>query len=198
MPRLREQACPRRYADRMTERPYLVAPLEGLAEADARVRKVNDSDFAELAELMVEAYRGTVDDEGGDLKDALGELRRTAKGHYGEPMRDAWLALLGEDGSIESAIVVTEWRHRPFVAFLFTHPRFKGKGHATALLKTAASVLANAGEKDLSLIVTRSNPARELYESLGFTEREAPALETEPVVATLSVDETGGSGAERV
>ncbi len=161
----------------MTDRAYLVARLDDLAAPDARVRKTTDSDVAELAEVMLEAYRGTVDDEGGDLADAVEEFRKAGKGEYGEPIRDAWLALLGEDGSIQAGIVVTRWRQRPFVTFVFTHPRWKGRGHAAALVGAAASVLQNAGETELSLVVTRENPAMRLYERLGFVERELPAHE---------------------
>ena len=55
-----------------TRSEYRLSPIEVEPPAVDRVtRRVVDTDREELAALMLDAYRGTIDDEGEDLDDAL-------------------------------------------------------------------------------------------------------------------------------
>ena len=138
--------------------------LEGITE-------IRDAEFSELAHVMTSAYAGTVDDEGESAEDALAELRKTASGDYGEPLRHAWLAAR-VDQELAGAVLCTRWRGRPFVAFVFTDHAWTGRGIATRLLGAAAARLRSGGEHELTLWVTAANPAVRLYERMGFQEEE--------------------------
>ncbi len=56
----------------------------------------------------------------------------------------------------------------PWVSEICRHqnPRYAGLG--AALLRQVMAQLAADGESSLSLVVTEGNPARQLYERLGF------------------------------
>lgn len=60
---------------------------------DTPAQTILDGDLPALAETMLDAYRGTVDDEGEDEAAALHELETTAEGAYGAPLRGEWLAI---------------------------------------------------------------------------------------------------------
>jgi hypothetical protein len=54
------------------------------------IQKLVHGDAEALARLMLDAYRGTIDDEGGhSFEDAKAEVRRTFDGEYGEMIWDA-------------------------------------------------------------------------------------------------------------
>ena len=137
-------------------------------------RVITNERYPQIAALMVEAYAGTIDDEHGDLEDALGELAATERGDYGLPLRQHWLEAIREDGSATSALICTRFADIPFVAFIFTSHLDTGSGLATTLLVDVASQLSSEGEKSLSLVVTVGNPAERLYERLGFRDAERP------------------------
>lgn len=166
-------------------REYMLAPIASIAEPivlpdGVAIETIDDAQLSDVAGLMARAYAGTTDDEGGSAEDALAELQAAAAGAYGNPLRAAWL-LARVDGAPASAVLCTRWRGRPFVAFAFTDHPFTRRGLATALMRRAAAVLQEAGERDLSLVVTVANPARDLYLGLGFTSAEVPpALEVVP------------------
>jgi GNAT superfamily N-acetyltransferase len=71
-----------------------------------------------------------------------------------------------------AAALFTWWYDLPLLAFCLTHPDHQGRGLATRLVTHAARELAAEGHEAMHLAVTETNPARALYERLGF--REAP------------------------
>ena len=132
------------------------------------------ADLPAMAAVMADAYRGTVDDEGEDPRAALRELRATAAGAYGPALEPAWL-VHERDTELSAAVVCTRWQGVPLVAHAFTHPSRQRQGISRRLLLSAAGDLAEAGDTQLSLIVTRRNPAHELYQRIGFVEQPRPA-----------------------
>jgi predicted GNAT family acetyltransferase len=62
----------------------------------------------------------------------------------------------------------------PFISYVFTAASEKRRGYAGALIQRVATDLAAAGEHELVLFVTVGNPARSLYERLGFVEAVDP------------------------
>jgi len=157
-------------------RPYLVLDLlPGVAAVDRTgIRVARTTDLPAMAAVMADAYRGTVDDEGEDPPAALRELEATATGAHGPALEHAWL-VYEDDAGLSAAVVCTRWQGRPLVAYAFTHPSRQRRGISRRLLLSAAGELARAGEAQLSLIVTRRNPAHELYLRIGFAERPWPA-----------------------
>ena len=142
--------------------------------AGATIAKIQDADLPAVAHLMVDGYRGTIDFEGETDDDALDELRGAVAGGNGETIRDAWLMARTAEGEPAAALATVRWLGMPFISYVFTAASQKRRGHAGALIQQAAVLLAQAGETELVLFVTVGNPARSLYESLGFVEADDP------------------------
>lgn len=139
-------------------------------EGSWRVRAISPDDAALLGELMVQAYRGTVDYHGETREDARAEVKATLGGKYGVFLRDCSF-LIEEEGQIISAVMVTLSEHyrAPLLAFCMTHPSRKTEGMATFLIREACNALVDAGFRELFLVVTEANkPARHIYEKMGF------------------------------
>jgi ribosomal protein S18 acetylase RimI-like enzyme len=131
-------------------------------------RRPLPSDEQELAELMMSAYHGTVDDEGENVEQALAEIRKTFAGEYGPFMPDC-SRVVQRGGQLVSATLVTGWQGRPFIAFAMTAPNWKRRGIARGSMVNTMQDLLECGEALLSLVVTvRNEPACSLYQSLGF------------------------------
>ncbi len=134
------------------------------------MRPLRHSDASCLARLMFDAYRGTIDDEGGTLDDAMAEVEKTLGGGYGEALLDASFAVEGPSPQeLLSASIITLFRGEPLLAFSMTSPAAQGRGLAGALIMECARALAELGHERLLLVVTRGNErAERLYEQLGF------------------------------
>jgi ribosomal protein S18 acetylase RimI-like enzyme len=139
------------------------------------LRPLIESDAPGLANLMLAAFRGTVDDEGEDLDQAGEEVRRTFSGGYGRLLWNASFVVEGDPTrpALLSASVITFWQDLPLLSFSVTHPQAGRRGLATALIRRSALILAGQGYARLDLFVTRGNtPAERLYEKLGFHDVE--------------------------
>ncbi len=137
---------------------------------EPRRRQVERSDAAALGELLLAAYRGTVDDEGETLEDAVGEVEGVFDGAYGPFASDASFVAEGDEGLVGASLVaVWEWESRPLLLYLVVRPEAKRRGVGTALLLQTANALAAAGHPELDLFVTEANePAVNLYRKLGL------------------------------
>lgn len=141
------------------------------SEALPGSRHVSAGDAEGLAQLMLAAYHGTIDDGGETIDDARAEIQRTLAAEYGTFLPDcSWL--VGDGGSLRSACIVTyfaEWQ-TPIIAFVMTDPATKGQGVATRLIKRSMNSLLDQGYTRLCLTVTDGNiPAQHVYDMLGFT-----------------------------
>ncbi len=156
-------------AQRWMLRLRLVPQLLHLQEpVDLQARAPTPQDRPALAALMLDAYRGTVDDEGETPEQALAVLQQWADGDFGQPM---WAVseVVQREGRLVAATLVTLWQDLPLVAFVMTHPDWQRQGLARAGLRRAMQRLCAGDETVLRLVVTASNgPAMALYESLGF------------------------------
>lgn len=123
-----------------------------------------------LAELMLDAYQGTVDDEGESIEDARTEVDQLLAGDYGEPMLEmSIIALAG--GTLASAALITRLKGVPFLAFSMTAAVHKRRGFARVCLEHAIDALRAGGYSTLALEVTTGNaPAERMYREMGFTD----------------------------
>jgi RimJ/RimL family protein N-acetyltransferase len=136
--------------------------------ADPTARPPTPADAPALAELMLDAYRGTVDDEGETPEEARAVLQQWERGDFGQPL---WAVseLIEREGRVVAATLVTLWQDLPLVAFVMTHPDWQRQGLARAGLQRVMHRLWAGDETALRLVVTASNvPAMALYEQLGF------------------------------
>lgn len=161
---------------RKVTRRHLVAELAEVEPRTVhlRVLTAERSQRQALAELMLDAYRGTIDADGTEtLEVAQGEIDRFLRGGSGRPMLEH--SRLAYDGDrLVSAVLVSEFEGTPLIAYVCTAADHKGRGLADGLVRLAMRSLADAGHPRVHLWVTAGNaPAERIYERLGF--RELPA-----------------------
>lgn len=148
---------------------FLLAKCNDLAK-QIEVSPIENFETEVLANLMVDAYRGTVDWEEGDNEtQALVEIKETMSGKYGSFQAKASGAIVDSYGNPISALFVSIFEGRPTVIFLFTRKDHLKQGFATSLIRNSAYVLEKSGHSEIALYVSTENPARMLYERLGFT-----------------------------
>ena len=154
-------------------RRHMVIELEGRPDAAGpmafTVRHPADDDLDDLAALMLDAYRGTIDADGSEtLEDARTEVRGFFGSTSGEPMLEhSYLALDGE--RLVGAVLVSRFEGTPLLAYAMTAPSHKGRGLATGLTGRALASLRGAGDRQMHLWVTAGNAdAEHIYERLGF------------------------------
>ncbi|HMQ35475.1 MAG TPA: GNAT family N-acetyltransferase [Chloroflexaceae bacterium] len=153
-----------------------LGPQEIVDAADAAgVRAARQADREPLAALLIAAYRGTVDDDGETLDDALAEIGRTLGGSYG-PYLEPCSFLVEDEGRAVAASLVTRWTEAPLLAFVMVAPDFQRRGLGELVLRRSMAALWASGETELVLFVTDGNtPAQRLYERLGFVAGEPGA-----------------------
>jgi ribosomal protein S18 acetylase RimI-like enzyme len=156
------------------ERWGFILDLTGeLPSAGICGRAVVPADKEALAELMLDAYRDTVDYNNETLADAVSEIEHTLSGSYGRFLAGCSFVVTGEDG-LSSATLVTlpdegTRSECPLLAFAITRKRDQRRGLASALILRSAAALRERGYRRLGLGVTADNePARRLYARLGF------------------------------
>lgn len=161
----------------MVSRRHLVAAVEPIEPVDlpVSVRCPTPGDAGELAALMLDAYRGTIDFDGSEtLLVARDEIDGFLAGKSGVPLLEH--SRLAIDGRrIVSAALVTDFESTPLLAYVFTAADHKGRGLGEGLTRLVMHSLAQAGRERLHLWVTAGNaPAERIYDRLGFTD-VAPA-----------------------
>jgi ribosomal protein S18 acetylase RimI-like enzyme len=159
----------------MRRRFMLAAPVLRRALADdPRARPPVPEDADALGDLLLAAYRGTLDDEGETAEDARAIARDLLAGGSGTFL---WAVseVTVSDGRLVSATMLTIWQGLPFVAFMVTAPSHQRQGLARAGLVRAINRLAAGDETVVRLVVTQGNARAEaLYESLGFRPEARP------------------------
>lgn len=143
------------------------------------VRLARDGvDLIEQGRLLVRAYpSGHADHDGDDPEHAAAQLARIYGDEYLGPVLDG--STLAIDGDRLAAVLIinrtpgTAPSGGPWVSEVFRdpHPRYAGLG--SALLRRGLAVLAAEGEASLSFVVSDTNPARVVYERIGFRHCES-------------------------
>lgn len=131
-------------------------------------RVVSTGDLIAVSQLMVDAYRGTIDDNGETLEEAIKMTQDTFAGGIGPFLKGcSWL--IERDGTVLACTLVTMWHGAPLLAEVLTHPSAQNQGLGAFLIKKSCAALHAHGYSDLTLFVTKGNlPAQHLYEKLGF------------------------------
>jgi RimJ/RimL family protein N-acetyltransferase len=141
--------------------------LEGadpVLEDPVTLRRPTHGDHEDLAELMLEAYRGTIDYDGEDLVAAREEVDAYLRT---SPLLEvSCLASLGAE--TVGAVLVTLWRDEPLIGYVMTRPEHKNRGLATLMLRTTLRALADEGWARANAFITEGNvPSEALFFGVG-------------------------------
>ncbi|MGH3607959.1 MAG: GNAT family N-acetyltransferase [Pseudonocardiaceae bacterium] len=143
-----------------------------LDTATGSVREVTPGDVQTLGKLFWEAFgQGGVDGFDYALA-AEAEARDTLAGKWGPVVWEASLLALIQGEPAAASIVVFDDAHemRPLLAFLVTNPDHQRRGIGSQLVHETIIRLNGREICELHLAVDRDNPARFLYERLGFAQ----------------------------
>jgi L-amino acid N-acyltransferase YncA len=153
----------------------LVKPESELSLGYLIVRSPQVVDLEELARLMLDAYKGTVDDDGETYEDALNEVRAYFSGERGGPPLLDCSKVFELRRKIVSACLVAEWteRQRPIIAYIMTRAEMKMQGLARYLLFTTLRSLRDLEYSEVQAVITEGNiPSEELFTEMGFERLE--------------------------
>ncbi|MDH3249758.1 MAG: GNAT family N-acetyltransferase [Acidimicrobiia bacterium] len=127
-------------------------------------RSLRPSDRDALAQLMLDAYIGTIDYEGETLADAIREVDDWLAG---SPMLEHSMAIVLHDGLV-SAVLVMELDGAPSIAIVMTHPDEKKAGLGRSAVEASLASVRQAGHRRVALYITNGNVASErLFASVG-------------------------------
>ena len=177
--------CPLNVADCFTglgfvrvPRVVMVAPLDTPSLSSPEHLKsvpLQTDAFSEAAEVIASAY---ADHPDRDIQPEVRNSRETlqfiigaAHGAYGH-VREGYLRVCRREGTVAGVIVGGQISTElGFVAQVAVSPRFQGQGIGAKLLCDLAHVFRADGLTQMGLGVTAANPARRLYQRLGFRPR---------------------------
>jgi GNAT superfamily N-acetyltransferase len=140
---------------------------------ECQLLPVDEGSGAELAELFITAFAGSVEFCGWPLNRIERHARDwTAdffKGKRGRPLAMSRLAVAG--GRIIGAALFRSQDDAPMLDLLFVHPHWQRRGIATALVSRAVNTLAGAGVPILLSRYDLANAASRIWHrSFGFVD----------------------------
>src|SRR6185437_16635571 len=91
--------------------------------------------------------------------------------YYREHYASAAFDVIEVDGEPAGRLYVARWDHDIRIIDIALLPEYRGRGIGTALLRELLAEAAADGKR-LSIHVELNNPARRLYERLGFVQVE--------------------------
>ncbi len=131
---------------------------------DIAMRTLGPGDRDELAHLILDAYRGTIDYEGETLAEAKAAIDEWLDD---APMFEASFG--AQDGeSLVSATLLQVLDSNPFISIVMTHPAHKSKGYGSAAVEATLDMLRSRGYEKVVFFITEGNTASEkLFRNLG-------------------------------
>jgi L-amino acid N-acyltransferase YncA len=135
------------------------------------IRSPQVVDLEDLARLMFDTYKGTIDDDGETYEDALNEVRAYFSGQRGGPQLGECSKIFELRKKIVSACLVSEWTERqvPIIAYIMTSADMKRQGLAKSLLFNTLRALRDLEYTEVQAVITDGNtPAEQLFAQLGF------------------------------
>ncbi len=154
-------------------RELMRAPAgEVAAGAGGVSRPLRREDWVEAAECIVDAYTGhpgrRLHFEVSDVIHALAFIERVMTGGLG-PVELGYARVLERDARCAGVVFGCEIApHTGFVLQVAVHREFQGQGVGGMLVRELAQSFSQNALRRIVLGVTRDNPARRLYDRLGF------------------------------
>jgi GNAT superfamily N-acetyltransferase len=151
-----------------TRSEYRLSPLTVESPSIERVsRRVLGPDRDVLAALMLDAYRGTIDDEGEDFEDALVAVDRCMTGWVPEHS-----FVVTEDGRVVAMAFITLGDGVHYVDPIVVAPDRQRTGLGRDAVSILLESLVTAGISEVGATITDGNTASErLFLGLGFMRR---------------------------
>ena len=129
------------------------------------VEDLNDEQFNNIRDFLY-----THLDQFGDAKEDIAKAMQYSLGKDNRP--GGFILSTTDNGNVIGAVVVNETGMGGYIpenilVYIATHKDYRGKGVGKKLMQTAMST----AKGDVALHVEPENPARYLYEKLGFTNK---------------------------
>jgi hypothetical protein len=147
-----------------------VRPEPGLSLGYMIIRSPQVVDLEDLTRLMVDAYKGTIDDW-ETHEDALNEVRAYFSGERGGPQLMDCSKVYELRKKIVSACLIAESTELqiPVIAYIMTSAEMKRQGLARSLLITTLRGLRDLEYTEAQAVITDGNaPAEQLFIQTGF------------------------------
>jgi RimJ/RimL family protein N-acetyltransferase len=141
------------------------------------LRAVQPADAAALAELMIEAYRGTIDYGNETLEDALAEVHAYFAGERGGPALPGASRCAFAGPLLVGACLAGEWDERrlPLIVYVMTSAAWKGRGIGRLVLGPVLQALQEHGHDEVRAVITEGNlPSEQLFRRMGFRRAARP------------------------
>jgi len=144
--------------------PHAAPPIA--TPSGATVAAVTDVGREALAQLMLDAYRDTIDYDGETMVEARAEIADLFD--EGDPILDASFSLhIG--GTLSAAIVAIPFEAAALIAFVMTRPEFTNRGCAARLVQRCITALGAAGMPRVHAFITEGNgPSVTVFTRAGF------------------------------
>jgi hypothetical protein len=127
-------------------------------------RAPEPGDAEALAQLMLDAYMGTIDYDGENIEDARAEIEEFFSS---EPLLGCSRVIEAE-GVLAAASLLSIWEGSALVAYVMTGSSSKRHGLARAVLLDSLACLASTQHREVFAFITEGNTASErLFEGLG-------------------------------
>ncbi len=152
-----------------TRSDYRLDPLTDLPAAPTldplTLRQPVDDDRVELAGVLLDAYRGTIDDEGEGEPEALAAIDQ-----YLSSIERRWSRVVEDRGRPVAICFVVEVEGIRYIDPIAVAPAHKRRGLGGDLVLTVLHRLHEAGTERVGAVITDGNtPSQRLFARLGFT-----------------------------
>lgn len=134
-------------------------------------RTAQFTDINVLAELMIDAYRGTIDYDDETVDDAVGEIRAYLAGERGgQPLLAASHLVFAGPLVVGACLVAAQQsRQDPLIAYIMTRAEWKQRGVGKQVLWTVLQALRVQGYHNVRAVITEGNiPSEQLLGQMGF------------------------------
>lgn len=144
--------------------------------AHLQLRMALSTDAIALVELMIEAYRGTIDYDDETLEDAVAEVHTYLAGERGAQPLLTHSCLAFDGPRLVGSCLTGEWNERrlPLIAYVMTHARYKNRGVGKQVLWVVLQSLYEQGYHEVRAVITEGNtPSEQLFGRPGFRKVDA-------------------------
>jgi RimJ/RimL family protein N-acetyltransferase len=146
-------------------------PRPPMTGTHLQLRAGQPTDANALAELVLDAYRGTIDYDDETPEDAIGEIQAYLAGERGgQPLLNlSCLAFAGPQ--LVSACLAGDWheRQQPMIAYVMTRAEWKDRGVGQQVLWAVVQALREEGHREVRAVITEGNiPSERLFGRMGL------------------------------